>query len=133
MKVVHVGRPVFFTVLLLGASLGTTGAATAANPVRGRWVAAAPGGGTSYYDFHPATERNGIFDKGRFTHVYTDAFGREVTLHGSYRLHHLGAHGKLNLFFDNGMHLKDVEHSGKGWLQLRHVGSGLVLTYSRVP
>jgi hypothetical protein len=132
MKAVHLVRPALGVVLLISATLATTAQAHAANPVHGRWVAQAPGGGTSYYHFHAATERTGTFDKGRFVHAYTDPSGRQVVLHGTYRLHHIGPRGKLNLFFDNGLHLKDVEHSGKNWLMLRHVGSGLVMTYSRV-
>jgi hypothetical protein len=133
MKAARVVRPILFSVLLFSVWLGAYGQVQAGNPVHGRWVAQAPGGGTSYYHFHSASERTGHFDKGRFTHVYTNPAGGQVVLHGTYRLHHFGQQGKLHLFFDNGLHLNDVEHSGRGWLQLRHVGSGLVLTYTRVP
>ena len=133
MKAVHQVRPVLSAVLLIGAALATSSQAHAANSVHGRWVAQSPGGGSSYYHFHAATEWNGSFEKGRFVHVYTHPSGKQVVLHGTYRLHHFGPRGKLHLFFDNGMHLKDVEHSGRGWLQLRHVGSGLIMTYTRVP
>jgi hypothetical protein len=125
-------RPVAGAVLLIGAVLTTTATAQAANPIHGRWIAQSAAGGSSYYHFHAAAEHNGSFDRGRFVHVYTDPSGRQVVLHGTYRLHHVGHRGRLHLVFDNGMRLNDVEHSNGKWLMLRHAGSGLVITYSRV-
>jgi hypothetical protein len=133
MKPAHSIRPLLLAVLLFGAFEGLIGQAHAANPIDGRWVAQVPGGRVSYYHFHPATQHTRHFDKGRFDHVFVGPRGREVILHGTYTLHHFGQRGRLQLQFDNGLRVQDVEHSGGNWLQLRHVGRGVVMTYSRIP
>jgi hypothetical protein len=130
MKSVRLLRPLLFAAMLAGLALGPIGQTQASNPIHGKWVAQVPGGGVSYYHFHNAVERNSTFDKGRFTHVYHDR-GREVVLQGTYRLRHFGHRGKLHLHFDNGLRIDDIEHAGKDWLQLRHVGRGIELTYTR--
>jgi len=128
----HTAR-LFAFVVVLASSLAMVGAVHADNPLRGKWVAEAPGGISTYYFAHGhCHKKDKACDTGRFSHTYCDCYGGLVVLHGTWILHHQGGGGTLDMHFDNNVHMTEIACPGDGLLPLWNALTGTALLYGRV-
>jgi hypothetical protein len=113
-------------------ALAAVSTAHAHNNLTGSWVARLPGGAVSSYTFGPGVVHADDSIHGRFQHTFVDDRGVQHTVQGGYILvPTIANRGRLTLRFDDGLIVKDVEHGGANFLQLRHVGLNRNITYFR--
>ena len=116
----------------LASSLAMVGAVDAHSPLRGKWLADAPGGISTYCFSHGHRDKHDKHsDIGRFSHSYIDCYGGLVVLHGTWVLHHHGAEDTLDLHFDNNIHMHELTCPNNGLLPLWNAGTGTALSYGR--